>query len=740
MEKYARNLPNYPYTVTIQRSHKKGEADKKKILCEDIFTFDIETTSFFYDSDLKPFMYEPGYDPDYWCGIQAGAIPYIWQFGINNSYYYGRDIKDFKNVLDDFPSNMHVRIFVHNLSFEWHFLDFLTWDHVFAKTPHKPIKASCKEYPNIEFICTLSLENMSLASWGEALGIPKKVGDLAYNVMRTPLTPLTDKELGYCERDLEVMYIGLKEELKSYPSVHKLPLTSTGKVRKVVKDLLMLDKEYINYIHSLVPENPYQYKTSMLVYAGGYTHANRSMVGEIFYNEDHKHGGHYDYTSSYPLEMVWMKGPCTKWAYFGKDLPDPETFEDHAYKMHIKFYGLKCQLQNTYIAISHCLKDSLINIKEDNGRLISADECELWCTEQDYEVICAAYTWKGDIEVIEIWEAGKDYLPLKFVEYVLELFHNKTAYKNMPGKEDLYKQAKAFINSLYGMCVTALLMSDVVWDDESGTWHIKRITEAKVMEHLEKIAKYSDKRYFLNYDWGVWISNGARCRLWKDLIIPYDKHVIYADTDSIFTDIFIDFTEYNNKIDERLKKVCDERGLDFEKTRPANPKGQRSYLGHLTIEPEWTEFRTLGAKRYVERRAYKEGDPELDGKLHLTVAGINKEAVTCLNDDIENFRNGCVFDKDEADVSKLLHTYFDNQPKLKFPDGYISTQRRGVNLRPNGYKLKMDESYDDILQAIGMDMYNEQYEQHTRGLWDQQAIDLDEINELVNYMMEGVSK
>ena len=333
-------------------------------------------------------------------------------------------------------------------------------------------------------------------------------------------------------------------------------------------------------------------------------------------------------------------------------------------------------------------------------------------------------------------EAGKDYLPIDFVNYVLELFHNKTAYKNVPGKEDLYKKAKAYINSLYGMCVTALLMSDIVWDDESGTWHIQRITEQKLVEHLGKIAKYSDKRYFLNYDWGVWISNGARCRLWNDLIIPYDNHVIYADTDSIFTDIAIDFTDYNAQLDKRLKKVCDERGLDFEKTRPANPKGERSYLGHLTIEPEWTEFRTLGAKRYVERRKYVEGDPEQDGKLHLTVAGINKEAVTCLNDDIENFRNGCVFDKDEADVSKLLHTYFDNQPPIKFPDGYISDQKRGVNLRPNGYRLTMDKSYDDILQAIGMDMYNEQYEQHTRGLWDQQTIDLEEINDIINDYME----
>ena len=724
MEQYTTNLLNYPYTVTIQRSHKKGESDKKRILCEDIFTFDIETTSFFYDSDLKPFLYQPGNDPDYWCGVKAGAVPYIWQFGINDKFYYGRDIKEFRKVLDDFPSNMHVRIFIHNFSFEWHFLDFLTWDKVFAKTPHKPIKASCKEYPNIEFICTLSLENMSLESWGKALGIPKLCGDLVYNVMRTPLTPLSEKELGYCERDLEVMHIGLKEELKNYPSVHKLPLTSTGKVRKVVKELLMFDKWYVNYIHSLVPENPYQYKTSMLVYAGGYTHANRCFVGLTVYNDDGKHGGHYDYTSSYPFEMVVGKMPCTRWAYFGKNLPDPATFEDHAYKMHLVFHNVKCQYQNTYIPIAHCVKDNLSGIKADNGRLISAAVAEIWVTEQDFEVISKVYTWES-IEVIEVWEAGKDYLPKPFVEYVLELFHNKTAFKGVPGKEDEYKRSKAFINSLYGMCVTALLMSDIVWDDDTGEWHIQRITEKKIIEHLEKLTKFTDKRYFLNYDWGVWISNGARCRLWNDLIIPYDKHVMYADTDSIFTDINIDFTDYNNSIDARLKKVCDERNLDFEKTRPMN----KSFLGRLTSEEEFSEFRTLGSKRYCERW-------KCDNSLHLTVAGINKEAVSCLNDNIDNFKNGCVFDKDEADVSKLLHTYFDRQPKITFEDGYVATQKRGVNLRPNGYKLKMDESYDELLQLIGMEIYNEQFEQHIRGQWYNDDIDMDEINEVIDTYFE----
>ena len=355
---------------------------------------------------------------------------------------------------------------------------------------------------------------------------------------------------------------------------------------------------------------------------------------------------------------------------------------------------------------------------------MEADECDIWITEQDLEVIDLAYTYdKKKTQVLEVWRAKKDYLPLKFVEYVLQLFHDKTALKGVD--DEAYALAKAFLNSLYGMCVTALIASEVEWLDDKLDWKIHKITKQKVEEHLKKLGMWRDTRYFLNFDWGVWISNGSRTRLWKDIIIPYDKHILYADTDSAFTDIAIDWTDYNKSIDARVARVCEERGLDIEKTRPYSKKGKQSKIGNFTTEPMWTEFKTLGAKRYCERRAFKEGDDDLDGKLHLTVAGINKEAVSCLHDDIENFKNGCVFDKDEDDVSKLLHTYIDYMPDIIFPDGYVSHQRRGVNLRPNGYKLKMDKSFDDLIDEASNGFYNESYETHLRSVW------FDDIDEIV---------
>ena len=185
---------------------------------------------------------------------------------------------------------------------------------------------------------------------------------------------------------------------------------------------------------------------------------------------------------------------------------------------------------------------------------------------------------------------------------------------------------------------------------------------------------------------------------------------MYADTDSIFTDIPIDFTTYNKSVDRKLKRICDERGLDYEKTRPfSKKKGKRTPLGHLTDEPHLTEFRTMGAKRYCERWLD-------DGQLHLTISGVPKSAVTLLSDDIENFKDGFIFDKDEEDMHKLMHTYFDNQPDIIFPDGYESHQRRGVNLRPNSYKLSLNKTFKEMLKDIDSTTMNDPFITHLRGV------------------------
>lgn len=680
MEPYTNQLQKKEFNIrtTRTKAHKKGEKTKVVNYCEDILTFDIEVSSGWI-KDGKVIQYHKGETADYWNELQPVALCYIWQFSFNDEVYYGRELDDFLNVLNDIPSDYKCIIWVHNLSYEFQFLcNIFNWDKVFARSPHKPMKATPKEYPNIEFRCTYMLTRLSLDTWGKQLGVHKHTGDLDYETLRTPLTKLTETELGYCEADCKVVYAGIMTYKNRYGSIFDIPLTQTGTVRKEVKDRLTVDADYVKKIKKLVPQTAEEYKMLMDIFAGGYTHANRYYAGTVVDGKIE----HFDFTSSYPTCMIAFKYPMTRWFYTGlHELPDESTFDDAAYILHLKFRRLNCKTCNTYIQASKCSGKGFLF---DNGRIIKAEECEITITEQDWLTIKETYEWES-VEVIELYKCYKRYLPAKFTDYILDLYKNKTNYKDVDGMEEIYMQSKQYINSMFGMCVTAIVQADVEFDGDN--WSIDKLTKDKVQQRLDKLRDWSprEKRYFLSYSWGCWVTAYARRNLWK-CIEQCDEDMIYCDTDSIFVEGDYDFSWYNEWITNKLREACEHNGLDFDKTRPKTPKGVEKSLGIFSREDNCTEFITLGAKRYVERR-------ESDGKLHLTVSGINKGAVELLHDDIDNFKDGLEFDKDADCVTKRLATYVIDMPSITWPDGYHSTCKYGINLRRTGYKLTMTDEY-----------------------------------------------
>ena len=228
---------------------------------------------------------------------------------------------------------------------------------------------------------------------------------------------------------------------------------------------------------------------------------------------------------------------------------------------------------------------------------------------------------------------------------------------------------------------------------------MRELTEQELVrrEKLDnlRVPNMRDKRYFLNYSWGCWVTAYARRNLWK-CIETVDDKLLYCDTDSIFVLGKNDFSWYNEEITEKIRKACEDNKLDFGKTHPKTPKGEEKPLGIFASEDNCIEFITLGAKRYVERRE--------DGKLYLTVSGINKGAVELLNNKIENFKDGFDFDKDAECVTKRLSTYVYDMPECKWFDGYISKYTHGINLRRTGYKLTMTDEYKELIEYMDMNV------------------------------------
>ena len=188
--------------------------------------FDIETSSF-YEGDIK--------SPD-----TKRAIMYIWMFGINGIVTYGRTWDEFDffittlSVFLNLSPERRIVIYVHNLPYEWQFIrKHFKWDSVFLLDDRKPVKA---RMGGLEFRCSLKLSGgKSLAVVGNELqhhNVKKAVGDLDYSLIRTPATPLNDKELGYCEHDILVLNAYIDEKIEQDGSVNRIPLTNTGYVRE----------------------------------------------------------------------------------------------------------------------------------------------------------------------------------------------------------------------------------------------------------------------------------------------------------------------------------------------------------------------------------------------------------------------------------------------------------------------------------------------------------------------------
>jgi len=674
----------------IRPSVFQKKKNKKKVYCsKDIIVLDIEVTSAWVENN-KVIGYRKYEDAEYWNSLTPLSLPYIWQVSYNDKVYYGREFSELINVFEDLRRDTEYIIWVHNLSYEFQFLNnILTWKQVFARSPHKVMKCTPDEFPNIEFRCSYFLTRLSLETWGKDLGVYKLKGDLDYEKIRTPLTKLTKKEMDYCERDCLVVYAGIKKYVERYGNQFDIPLTQTGTVRLEVKNRITKDWRYRRYIRTLVPHSAEEYKMLQNVFAGGYTHANRMYAGIS------QEGiiEHYDFASSYPTVMLAEKYPMSPWFWKPMSkIPDDSDFEDNAYIFYVEFTRVKCKTYNTYIQSSKC---SLENPVVDNGRVISADKLEIYITEQDWLTIRDTYEWEN-MKLIECYKSRKGYLPKPFMEYILELYRNKTMLKGVKGAEELYMQSKQYINSLFGMCVTAIVQSDVEFSE--GEWFMPMLTADMVEDKFKKLREERGVKctYFLNFSWGCWVTAYARRNLWK-CIISVDEDVLYCDTDSIFVLNRQDFSWYDKEITEKLKKACEDNGLNFEDTRPQDRKGKERPLGIFTKEDECTEFITLGAKRYVERR-------KTDGKLHLTVSGINKGAVELLENDIDNFEEDFDFDKDADCVSKRLATYINKQPIIKYPDGYVSDIQYGINLRRTGYKLTMTDEYKRLINY--MERYN----------------------------------
>lgn len=239
--------------------------------------FDIETSTYEYDG--KEYAY---------C--------YHWQFGFGKVAIMGRTLTSMVKFMKILMEEMgylrpgaKLMVLDANLGYEWQFCKqywkSLGITDIFAKEKRDPIYIEVGN--QIVFREVLGLFGKSLAQIASNYcGIEKLVGDLDHEKQRNSLTELTDVEIGYCVRDVEILVILCEVIFEKYfGNKPTMPYTSTGIVRAAIKRELGANlKKERQRIKALMPEEwEYQLFRTRL-FKGGISGSNILKMDKVLKN------------------------------------------------------------------------------------------------------------------------------------------------------------------------------------------------------------------------------------------------------------------------------------------------------------------------------------------------------------------------------------------------------------------------------------------------------------------------
>ena len=659
--------------------------------------FDIEATSTYINSGEK------------------FAFMYLWTIGFKDSnyIYHGRTWGEFQELIQSLsklfnlsPSRRLV-VYVHNLGYEFQFMrKYFEWEEVFSVEMRKPIKAITNS--GIEFRCSYILSGFSLERLAKNLTshkIEKLVGDLDYSLVRHSETELTIEEIDYAINDVLIVLYYINEQMNYYSDISKIPMTNTGRVRSYVRDRCY----YSDRNHKKASKGKYfryrrlmedltldanTYKMLKRAFMGGFTHANARYVGKVL--EDVTS---IDFNSSYPAVMLSEQFPMSK--PIPTTLTKEKNFDYYRKRFcllfDVRFTGLIAKIpQENYISESKCwkLEGALIN----NGRVQKADVLVTTITEVDFEIIEQCYEWEK-MEIANLYRFYKGYLPYSIIQSIIKLYEDKTVLKGVEGAEVEYLLSKGMLNSVYGMCVTAIVRDEITYTDD---WVVEPADVEKQIQHYNE-----SKNRFLYYPWGIWTTAYARRNLWYGIIAMKDDYV-YSDTDSIK---FLNYEKhkpfieaYNKHLIRKLEKMCSLYRIPIEKLKPKTKEGVEKFIGLWEFDGHYSKFKTLGAKRYLVEHADT-------GELELTVAGLSKKGGLEYMKEVCNNNHEKVFEmfNDELFIpadrtGKNTHTYIDSEMESMILDyrgkeGWAEA-RSAVHLEKAEFTLSLAREYVNFLNML----------------------------------------
>lgn len=564
----------------------------------------------------------------------------------------------------------HTIFYCHNYSYDYVFIRKFLLQKL--GTPLKALNVK-SHYPILMIFKngmiikdSLILAQKSLERWANDLDVEHKkaVGSWQYDKIRNQNTRLSKDEKHYIENDTLAGVECIQKTMDSLGKrIYSIPYTATGIVRE---GFLKEGKKH--QAHELFKKISPDYEVYQIlekVFHGGFTHANRYMTDMTIEGEIEA----FDFSSSYPFCM-FEKFPMERFQRWHDCSASEiiESSENYAFIFKLILYNFEVKNMKEPMPMLQFYKmENPMNCIIDNGRVLQGSYTEIYMTEQDLKIFMRQYKAEKHA-CVEVYYSRKDYLPKWFTDYVYQLYYEKTTFKG--GDPVEYMLAKGRLNSCYGCCVQKAIQENIVEDYDSGVYEIKNI-DPKTGQELSKEQLYdkylNNHNKVLPYQWGVYVTAYAFYNLFT--LGSYAKTWIYSDTDSCYG------MGWNLKKVQEYNDKCRQKMID-RGYKPIEWKGKEYCLGVATLDGEYTQFRTVGAKRYC-------GRSKEDGKLHSTVAGVPKRGAACLDDNIENFTKGFIFPGSKT--GKQTHTYFYVDESYEDENGNITGD--SIDLSPCDYLL-----------------------------------------------------
>lgn len=603
---------------------------------------------------------------------------------------------------EDTDTTRQIIVYIHNASYDLSYL--LPWIQSFI--PGYEDRRGIYDGRNkiitykqgpFDFRCTYLLSSCSLERWCEEMNADhkKQVGLYDYNRILYQDSNIDEHSQIYDKYDVLSMYDCLNKQLEAYDDdLTTIPLTSTGYIRRAMRNATVADQNYRNDYFTPTKLDAAAYDVVLPSYSGGYTHNNRFLKGRtIRGNLKHK-----DFRSHYPTQIRIGPLPWGSAELF-YTINDADNYRqiyghymniEHLFNMWPEFTTISViKIKDMRLKDPKCSMPFMQNSKmfnkspgfrtlNDNGRsLATYGEFTTEIDNLTLKIISEQYDF--EYKILKVYRFRNKETPKPIADLIDDLFKKKSDYKIQYQRcrkkhgefaeetiEALFElnQTKKLLNAIYGCMATAPVRTEDDVDyisyyngDIEDPYTSKRAnTLEEKQEQLDKY--YNSRNSFLPYQCGVMVTSLARYELYEYIKAIGYEYILYCDTDSAF---YISTPENEKRI-EALNALKHSKAPHI-----VDIKGNEIYYDVFEAEPDLIAFKGLHSKCYAAI--------DSSGELSATIAGVPRRTLIGMRD------GAPIYLTREEELSGIT-----KEMKLENPDIEVDAEAAIENLR-DGFKF-----------------------------------------------------